>query len=152
MECDCFAGMIWCLAILNDGPSCFGADRKDGVDVIFFGETAVSNKSISELKARNEFYKKGSIIPQRVLKTERKKKHHVTFGSDTWLVPTRSGYLCICDTGKHGSAINITGLKNAHLQGSPYGGSTQWVGNTYQTDEQHNAYVLELLAKLERHE
>lgn len=106
--------------------------------------------TLSELKARNEFYKKGSIIPQRVLKTERKKKHHVMFGSDTWIVPTKSGYLCICDTGEHGSAVSISCLKNAHLQGSPYGGSTQWVGNTYQTVEQHETFVLELLAKMEK--
>ena len=106
--------------------------------------------TLSELKARNEFYKKGSIIPQRVLKTERKKKHHVTFGSDTWVVPTNSGYLCICDTGDHGSAINLTGLKNAHLQGSPYGGSTRWIGNTRQTVEEHETTVLEVLAKMEK--
>lgn len=110
----------------------------------------MSTPSLSELKARNEFYKKGSIIPQRVLKAERKKKHHVTFCSDTWLVPTKSGYLCICNTGEHGSVINITGLKNAHLQGSPYGGSTQWVCNAHQTSDQHEAYILILLTKLEK--
>lgn len=110
----------------------------------------MSTLSLSELKARNEFYKKGSIIPQRVLKTERKKKHHVLFGSDTWIVPTKSGYLCICDTGKHGSAVSISGLKNASLQGSPYGGCTHWLGNTYQTAEQHETTVLEVLAKMEK--
>lgn len=110
----------------------------------------MSTPSLSELKARSEFYKKGSIIPQRVLKTERKKKHHVTFGSDTWLVPTKSGYMCICDTGEHGSAIKLTSLKNVNLICSPYSGVTYWVGNSHQTADQHENYVLELLTKLEK--
>ncbi len=107
--------------------------------------------TLSELKARNEFYKKGSIIPQRVLKSERKKKHHITFGSDTWLVPTKSGYLCICDTGEHGSAVKFSyKLRNAQMVGSPYSGATHWVGNTNRTNDQHENYVLELLTKLEK--
>lgn len=107
--------------------------------------------TLSGLKARNEFYKKGSIIPQRVLKTERKKKHHVMFGSDTWIVPTKSGYLCICDTGEHCSAVKFSHkLKNAHLVGSPYGGTTHWIGNTNRTNDQHEADVLTQLAKMEK--
>ena len=107
--------------------------------------------TLSELKARNEFYKKGSIIPQRVLKAERKKKHHVKFGSDTWVVPTKSGYLCICDTGKDGSALKFSHkLKNATMVGSPYGGTTRWIGNTNGTDSQHETYVLNQLAKMEK--
>ena len=107
--------------------------------------------TLSELKARNEFYKKGSIVPQRVLKTERKKKHYVLFGCDTWIVPTKSGYLCICDTGKDGSALKFSyKLKNAHLVGSPYGGTTQWVGNTSRNNDQYEADVLTRLAKMEK--
>ena len=107
--------------------------------------------TLSELKSRNEFYKKGSIVPQRVLKTERKKKHYVLFGSDTWIVPTKSGYLCICDTGEDGSALKFSHkLKNATMVGSPYGGSTRLVGNTRQTVEQHETTVLEVLAKMEK--
>lgn len=107
--------------------------------------------TLSELKARNEFYKKGSIVPQRVLKTERKKKHYVLFGSDTWIVPTKSGYLCICDTGKDGSALKFSyKLKNAHLVASPYGGKTHWVANTNRTNDQYETDVLTQLAKMEK--
>lgn len=107
--------------------------------------------TLSELKARNEFYKKGSIIPQRVLKAERKKKHHVKFGSDTWVVPTKSGYLCICDTGEYGSAVKLSyKLKNANMVGSPYCGTTYWLGNANRTDHQHETDVLNRLAKMEK--
>lgn len=111
----------------------------------------MSTPSLSELKARNEFYKKDSIIPQRVLKSGRKKKHHITFGSDTWLVPTKSGYLCICDTGSNGAALKTSyKLRNAQMVCSPYSGTTHWLGNTNRTNDQHEADVLNQLAKMEK--
>ena len=94
-------------------------------------------KSIEEFKAKAEFFKAGSIIPQRVLKGPRKVKHLIKFGSDSWVMPSYGGYIVAFDCKDTGSAIKINWqLKNANLYGSPYGNwETFWCGNTKTSDE-----------------
>lgn len=105
---------------------------------------------LDSLKARVEFYRKGSIVPQRVLNSDRRKKHLVTFGSNCWLVPTKSGYLVLVDCGENGSALRLgRNLRNAHLQGSPYSsGGTLWLGNARMSAEEYSLLVMRELAKL----
>lgn len=106
-------------------------------------------KYLEDLKVRVEFYSKGAIVPQRVLKSERRKKHLVTFGSDSWLVPTRSGYLVLVDCGGTGSALTLRGnLSNAHLCGSPYSGNTHWLGNCRMSESEYASKVARELARL----
>lgn len=95
---------------------------------------------IETFKARAEFFKKGSIIPQRILKGGRKKKHVVKFGSDCWAIPTPLGYLVAVDYTNGGSVVIVSQVtKNLHLFGSPYGGSTHWYGNHLLTDSEWSA-------------
>ncbi len=92
---------------------------------------------IEKFKARAEFFKKGSIIPQRILKGDRRKKHVVKFGSDCWAIPTPLGYLVAVDCTNGGSVVRVSKVpKNLHLVGSPYGGSTFWHGNHLLTDKE----------------
>ena len=105
---------------------------------------------LDSLKARVEFYRKGSIVPQRVLNSDRRKKHLVTFGSNCWLVPTKSGYLVLVDCGENGSALRLgRNIRNARLQGSPYSsGGTLWLGNARMSAEEYSLLVMRELAKL----
>lgn len=89
-------------------------------------------------KERSEFFKAGSIIPQRILKGKRKWKHLFKFGSDSWALPTPNGYLVAVDTWKGLGAVHVKFMKNCvklDLNGSPYGGVTNWVGNHAGNDE-----------------
>jgi hypothetical protein len=106
---------------------------------------------LNGLRERVEFYRKGSIVPQRVLKCERRKKHHITFGADCWLVPTRSGYLVLVDCGTNGSALRLSRyLQNARLRGSPYLGCTHWCGNSGMSESEYAAFVVQMLSRLDK--
>lgn len=92
----------------------------------------MSIQFLESLESRVEFFKKGKIIPQRILKGPREEKHRFTFGSDTYVVPTKSGYLCIVYCGEQGCSIRISsGRNDLELFGSPYtpSGGTIWIGN-----------------------
>ena len=51
-------------------------------------------ESIEEIKAKGEFFPKGRIVPRRICSVRpSKNQHKLTFNSDQWAFPTRSGYL-----------------------------------------------------------
>ena len=104
---------------------------------------------IDQLKARSQFFKKGHIIPTRVLRcSKRKMQHTVQFGSDVWVLPTKSGYLCLCDMTIEGaSAVHLSRVVgNTNYNGSPYHiGGTHWVGNFELTDEEFEVSVRKTL-------
>lgn len=103
-----------------------------------------------KLKRRAEFFKKGTIIPQRILRGPRKQKHGVTFGSDSYAVPTGVGYLVITLCGRMGSAVNMRNVRNAAFFGSPYTprGGTRWFGNAHLSGEEFAAEVIDELNKM----
>ncbi|HEC1649068.1 TPA: hypothetical protein R1156_000976 [Yersinia enterocolitica] len=122
----------------------------------------MSNLTISELKSRGEFFKKGSIIPQRIFKGRRKTKHFVVFGSDSWVIPAPHGHVILVDSRNSDCAIRIRGPrkdsdcvvrieglrsysnhKQLILRGSPYfhGGITKWMGNSCITDDEWAAAI-----------
>lgn len=105
-----------------------------------------------KLKRRAEFFKKGTIIPQRILRGPRKQKHGVTFGSDSYAVPTGVGYLVITLCGRMGSAVNIRNTRNATFSGSPYTprGCTFWLGNAGASDDKFAADVIARLREMNR--
>ena len=87
-----------------------------------------------------EFFKAGSIIPQRVLRSDKRKlKHKIVFGSDSYVFPYKNGYIVACMTNNDGCIIKIKdGVKNIKLTGSPYHikGCTFFVGNDCGNDVQ----------------
>lgn len=98
--------------------------------------------SMEQFKAAAEFFPKGRIIPQRILKGPRKVKHLWLFGGDAWAIPTPNGYVVAVDTEGDGSVIRgklqrnlVYGAKSKPrtytLQGSAYAtnGDTAFVGN-----------------------
>ncbi len=122
----------------------------------------MSELIISDLKARAEFFKKGSIIPQRIFKGRRKTKHFVVFGSDSLVIPSYHGYVVLVDSRNSDCAIRIRGPrrdsdcvvrseglrsysnhKQLILRGSPYfhGGITKWMGNSCITDDEWVAMI-----------
>ncbi|CNI75612.1 Uncharacterised protein [Yersinia massiliensis] len=130
----------------------------------------MSNLTVSELKARAEFFKKGSIIPQRIFKGRRKTKHFVVFGSDSWVIPSYHGYVVLVDSKNSDCAIRIRGPrrdsdcvvgsewrrsfrnhKQPSLRGSPYFymGITRWMGNYGITDDEWAAMVEQALGESE---
>lgn len=101
---------------------------------------------LQQFKDRAEFIKSGSIIPQRILRGESKKKHKVVAGCDVWAIPTPKGYLIAADC-RGGSVLKIKdGIKNLNLIGSPYtpGGLTHWIGNHNLSDEDWGNYLLKV--------
>lgn len=84
-------------------------------------------------KGRAEFFKAGSIVPQRILKGKRKWKHLLKFSSDCWALPTPAGYIVAVDVLRGRAAVrfdSVTGI-SINFSGSPYGGVTQFIGNEY---------------------
>lgn len=94
--------------------------------------------------SKAEFFKKGSIIPQRILRGPRKFKHKVCFGSDSYVLPSKRGYVIACMTKESicGSAIslkcNIYKNRNITLIGSAYhkDSDLSWVVSYQGKDEQ----------------
>jgi hypothetical protein len=102
-------------------------------------------ESIEQFKIAAEFFRKGSIIPRRILKTKKKFQHKLTFGSDSWVLPTESGYLVAIDqTMITNYVIRFKpGLRNASVIASPYtkNGITKFIGNFNKTDEQWLEFI-----------
>jgi hypothetical protein len=89
-------------------------------------------QTLDEFKAVAEFFPRGRIIPQRIFKGPRKIKSRVTFGSDSWALPTETGYVVIADCWSQTDApVKIRNVRNAKFYGSPYtpGGETNWIGS-----------------------
>ena len=106
-----------------------------------------------KLKRRAEFFKKGTIIPQRILRGPRKQKHGMTFGSDSYAIPTGAGYLIIVLCGEKGSAVVMSQwVRNALFRGSPHtkGGNTFWYGNAGLSDGEFAAKAIDVLNKMNR--
>ncbi|PSH38345.1 hypothetical protein BA192_07855 [Yersinia pseudotuberculosis] len=109
----------------------------------------MSELIISEIKSRAEFFKKGSIIPQRIFKGRRKTKHFIVFGSDSWVIPTHHGYVVMVDSRNSDCAIRINWRKNYSsykqliIYGSPYfhEGTTKLEGNFNLSDHEWAANV-----------
>lgn len=58
--------------------------------------------SIEDFMNRSEFFPKGKIIPQRILKGPRKLKHLIKFSYDSHVLRTESGYIILIDnSSKH---------------------------------------------------
>ena len=95
-------------------------------------------KSIEDMQRRGEFFRRGQIIPQRILKcSKRRHAHRKVFGSDSYVIAVNGSYLVACfHSDDNSSAIKIlSGIKNCNLHSSPYGISrTCWIGN-YQTSD-----------------
>ena len=84
--------------------------------------------------SKAEFFKKGTIIPQRILKGPRKLKHHIIFGSNVWCIPTPKGYLIAVDISNGDCVVRLKYShkhKDINLFSSPYTkkGVTRWIGN-----------------------
>ena len=90
-------------------------------------------KNIEDIKSRGEFFKKGKIIPSRILKcSKRKKQHCVKTNSNHWAIPTVSGYLVFVENndGDFESIAIISHVNNCEFKCSPYNlGGTYWQGN-----------------------
>ena len=94
--------------------------------------------------SKAEFFKRGSIIPQRTLKGPRNIKHMVCFGSDSYVLPSKRGYVIACMTKEStgGSCIlikhNFYKNRNIMLTGSVYHKDlgSYWVGSNQGKDEQ----------------
>ena len=79
---------------------------------------------LDQLKQRAEFFPRGKVIPNRVLKCPvRKMRHNVTFGADPWVIPCPTGYVCFSHYEPGNSCIHIDGDWGAATReffGSPY--------------------------------
>lgn len=84
-------------------------------------------KDFEEFKARAEFFPKGRIVPQRVMKLVRRGKHRspknchlVKFGADVWMVRILDRQVLI-GAPESGYLVEISHLKgNWILKGNPY--------------------------------
>lgn len=98
-------------------------------------------KTFDDVMRQGEAFRKGQIIPQRILKGPRKLKHQVIFGCDCWAFCTPKGYIVFNKMGENESAARITNIKNQELLGSPYtpGGTTCFLGAFGMSDDEHIA-------------
>lgn len=96
--------------------------------------------SIEEMKSKGEFFKRGSIVPRRILAaSSRRFQSRITFGSDSWAFPTPKGYLVFSNSDMDGEylALRITECicrimkKKITIDGSIYtpGGGTDILGS-----------------------
>tara|TARA_R110002126_G_scaffold210876_6_gene357402 strand:- start:1849 stop:2193 length:345 start_codon:yes stop_codon:yes gene_type:complete len=95
-------------------------------------------KSITEIKEKGEFHRRGKILPSRILKCSNKKEaHRVVTGSDQWAFPTNKGYILFVENNNNFSFLLKVSSLNLCLEGSPYSkGGTHWVGNFQLSDEE----------------
>ena len=96
---------------------------------------------------RAQFFKKGHIIPYRVAgMLKRKNQHLLKFGSDSYVLPAKTGYVVICLFREGESAIEISpAASNISFVGSPYhagGTGTHWVGNYMVSPKEFESSVL----------
>lgn len=89
--------------------------------------------SFDEIKERGEFIKKGQILPSRVLKLPRKYQSRVVAGCNQWAIPTPNGYVVFCENhdGDFECVLKFKPMINGNHEaiGSPYSGTTDWIGN-----------------------
>jgi len=108
--------------------------------------------SIEDIQRRGEFFKRGQIIPQRILKcNKRRHAHRKVFGSNSYAIPVNGGYLVACfHSDDNSSAIRILlGMKSCLVLGSPYGmRGTWWVGNYQLSDDDFIKLLNETLMKM----
>lgn len=86
--------------------------------------------SLQEFKERSEFFKAGSIVPQRVLKGPRKVKHRVKFLCDVWRFSHSDKYVIyahapckmpkVPGSGDGNYYIKISNVRNGHFITAPY--------------------------------
>jgi hypothetical protein len=96
-------------------------------------------ESLKEFKSAAEFFPSGRIIPQRILKSNRKHKSKIVFGSDSWFIPTPAGYIGACDTQLESDYLVLIKFRfDGVIVGSPYvaGGGTTILGSYNKTQEQ----------------
>ena len=94
--------------------------------------------------SKAEFFKKGSIIPQRILRGPRNIKHMIRFGSDSYVLPSKRGYVIACMTKEStgGCCVLLAGNlyrhRNIMLTGSVYhkDSVSYWVDSDQGRDEQ----------------
>jgi hypothetical protein len=91
--------------------------------------------ALKEIENRSEFFKKGSIVPKRVLKAPTKISHQVTFNADVFVIPGPYGYVVFTKERLKNSESMVfietkgwSDKKTLVLQGSPYfkKGDTVW--------------------------
>lgn len=107
-----------------------------------------------QIKRRAQFFKRGSIIPTRVLRcSKRKLQHLVKFGRDSWVLPTKTGYVIVCDAPHDAgqAPIDMSGyrfLGTVNLDGSPYHkGESYWIGTPLPYSEDFEQEVLWAIAE-----
>lgn len=112
--------------------------------------------NIEAIKARAKFYKKGSVVPRNIASVSKKKfQHLLKFGTDTWALPGKNGWVCIIFHSEEIPAVGVTATRKmcrhrVTIQGSPNfpgRGSTVFVGNINSTPEQHYAAAIEMLGR-----
>lgn len=108
-------------------------------------------KSVGDFKSKSEFFKKGSILPSRILKCSKARASHACkAGSNQYAIPTPSGYFVFVESkdGDFDCALRFTSIKNARFKGSPYqtNGDSLWGGNCGHKDE--NETILMINKKL----
>ena len=90
-------------------------------------------KSISEIKNKSEFIKKGKIYPARIIKcSKRKNQHSLISDSNQYAIPTKKGYLIFVENndGFFEGVGRVTTNSDLIFYGSPYvKGKTNWEGN-----------------------
>lgn len=107
-------------------------------------------RTLQQLKDTAKFFKRGSIVPRKVLAcSPRKRQHQVCFGSDSWVLPGENGYVVFFHDVPGGSAIFLHGKGPLHIQGSPYhpSGITNWIGDFKLSAEDQIQKINELLIK-----
>jgi len=107
----------------------------------------MSNSSLEQLKARAQFFKRGAIIPRKVLAVkQRKLQHRLRFGSDSWVLPGKEGYVVFLHSTPVTSAV-IIGSGVLDVQGSRYHetGMTYFIGDSGSSPEEHLERIQERL-------
>lgn len=112
----------------------------------------IATPKLDEIKNRAQFFKKGSIIPRRILACSKRRQQHLfRFGSDSWVIPTKTGYLVICNTDQEGaSAINIKRYRNVGDMtfGHKLGRKVLFQGNSSVGPVEHESSVLKALLEM----
>lgn len=70
-------------------------------------------------KVNGELFKKGSIIPARIIKGTRKNQCKLKFAADVYCLPTKYGHVVVSFDNSP-VIVSIRGVKNATFNGSPY--------------------------------
>ena len=90
-------------------------------------------QSFEEIKERGELIRKGQVLPRRILKLPAKHQSKVVAGCNQWALPTPNGYVVFCENhdGEFDCVLRFkfTMHGNASAIGSPYSGTTDWIGN-----------------------